>query len=126
MTEPNPLSVFLAHAKEDKPLVLEIYHLLRLDGFLPWVDKENLVPGHHWELEIQKAVRASNVVIARNYVANTPKLRVRPLELSRQSKVRGIYGIVLVQAVHLLCQRNPTPRHAQHDRLRFTRDIGLG
>jgi hypothetical protein len=31
---------------------------------LPWVDKENLVPGHHWELEIQKAVRASNVVIA--------------------------------------------------------------
>jgi hypothetical protein len=64
MTEPNPLSVFLAHAKEDKPLVLEIYHLLRLDGFLPWVDKENLVPGHHWELEIQKAVRASNVVIA--------------------------------------------------------------
>jgi hypothetical protein len=41
MTEPNPLSVFLAHAKEDKPLVLEIYHLLRLDGFLPWVDKEN-------------------------------------------------------------------------------------
>jgi hypothetical protein len=46
--------------------------------------------------------------------------------LSRERQVGGVYGIVLVQAVHLLRQRNPTPRHAQHDRLRFTRDIGLG
>ena len=90
-------------------------------------DRDNLAMdltmGSH-ELPLHRPGRTK--VILRNYVANAPKLRVRPLELSRPSKVCGIYGIVLVQAVHLLCQRNPTPRHAQHDRLRFTRDIGLG
>jgi len=63
MAASNPPRVFLAHSKEDKPLVLEIYQLLQLDGFMPWVDKENLVTGHDWELEIEKAVQESDVVI---------------------------------------------------------------
>jgi hypothetical protein len=64
MVDSSPLSVFLAHAKEDGELVREIFYLLRLDGFAPWIDKENLIPGQDWEYEIRQAVRVSDVVVA--------------------------------------------------------------
>jgi hypothetical protein len=64
MADSHTLRVFLAHSKEDKPLALEIYHLLRIDGFSPWIDKEDLLPGHDWELEIKRAVRESHAVVA--------------------------------------------------------------
>jgi TIR domain len=63
MNESNEFRVFLAHSKEDKPLVREIYFLLQLDGFLPWLDQENLKPGQNWRLEIDKAVAASHAVV---------------------------------------------------------------
>jgi len=54
--------VFLAHSKEDKSLVREIFFLLRLDGFLSWLDEESLVAGQNWEFEIKKAVQSSHAV----------------------------------------------------------------
>ena len=40
-----------------------LYHRLKSDGFNPWLDEEDLVPGQHWEQEIAKAVRTSDVVV---------------------------------------------------------------
>jgi hypothetical protein len=59
----NQLRVFICHASEDKPAVRELYHRLRQDGFNPWLDDEDLLPGQQWRLEIPKAVRKSDVVI---------------------------------------------------------------
>lgn len=57
------LRVFLCHASGDKPTVRGLYHRLRADGFEPWLDEEDLLPGQKWQREIPKAVRASDVVI---------------------------------------------------------------
>lgn len=57
------LRVFLCYATSDKPAVLELYHRLRADNVEPWLDKEKLLPGQDWQLEIRKAIRASDVVI---------------------------------------------------------------
>ena len=57
------LKVFLCHASEDKPRVRELYARLRADGFRPWLDEEDLLPGQEWEREIPKALRESDVVI---------------------------------------------------------------
>lgn len=57
------LRVFLCHASQDKRAVRELYERLRIDGFLPWFDKEDLLPGQNWREEIAKAVRASHFVI---------------------------------------------------------------
>lgn len=59
----NPYTVFLCHASEDKDDVQHLYHRLRLHGVCPWLDEENLVPGQVWEEEIQKAVRANQIVL---------------------------------------------------------------
>ncbi len=58
------LRIFLCHAAEDKPAVKKVYNRLVLEGFQPWLDEENLLPGQDWRYEIDKAVRSSHLVIA--------------------------------------------------------------
>ena len=57
------LRVFLCHASGDKPAVRNLYRRLRVSGFDPWLDEEDLLPGQDWQLEIPKAVRSSDAVI---------------------------------------------------------------
>jgi len=44
-------------------VVRELWSKLRADGVDPWLDKENLLPGENWDLEIRRAVRSSHIVI---------------------------------------------------------------
>lgn len=57
------LRVFLCHASNDKPAVRGLYQRLRQNEFDPWLDEEDLLPGHEWEREIKKAVRGSDIVV---------------------------------------------------------------
>ena len=53
----RPLKVFLCHAHADRDAVRGLYARLTKDGVdrYAWLDKEKLLPGHDWELEIRKA-----------------------------------------------------------------------
>ena len=62
-TEKRPLKVFLCHASGDKPSVRDLYKRLLAEGVNPWLDKEKLLPGQDWRLEIPKAVRDVDVVV---------------------------------------------------------------
>jgi hypothetical protein len=55
--------VFLCHSSRDKAQVRELYWRLKNDGFEPWLDSENLLPGQDWNLEIRRAVRRADVVV---------------------------------------------------------------
>ena len=57
------LKVFLCHSSDDKPKVLEIYHRLLNDGFDAWLDEDKILPGQDWDLEIEKAVNSSDIVL---------------------------------------------------------------
>ena len=59
----SPLRIFLCHSSGDKPEVRNLYQRLSSDGFDPWLDEEDLLPGQEWEVEIPKAVKTSDVVI---------------------------------------------------------------
>ena len=64
MTETRKLKVFLCHASQDKPVVRELYQRLNAENWIdPWLDEEKLLPGQDWDLEIEKAVEASDAVI---------------------------------------------------------------
>lgn len=62
-TEAQSLKVFLCHSSSDKPMVRELFYRLRNDGFDPWLDEENLLPGQEWQQEIPRAVKQSDVVL---------------------------------------------------------------
>jgi hypothetical protein len=58
------LRVFLCHTSQDKPVVRELYQRLLAEGWIdPWLDKEKILPGQEWELEIEESVEAADVVI---------------------------------------------------------------
>ena len=62
-TDKRLLKVFLCHAHADRDPVRALYTRLTKDGVDAWLDKEKLLPGQDWELEIRKAVRESDVVV---------------------------------------------------------------
>jgi hypothetical protein len=61
----SQLKVFLCHASEDKPKVLDAYYqLLKLFPFADyWIDSLKLLPGQDWKLEITRALEESHVVL---------------------------------------------------------------
>jgi formylglycine-generating enzyme required for sulfatase activity len=64
---PDPLRklrVFLCHSSQDKPIVRELYQKLIAEGWIdPWLDEEKLIPGQDWDLEIEKAVETSDIIL---------------------------------------------------------------
>jgi hypothetical protein len=60
---PVPVKVFLCHSSGDKAAVRRLYASLEGEGFTPWLDEEDILPGQNWNREIRKAVRASHVVV---------------------------------------------------------------
>jgi hypothetical protein len=52
----RPLKVFLSYAHADREAVRTLYARLKREGVDVWLDKEKLLPGQDWELEIRKAV----------------------------------------------------------------------
>jgi transcriptional regulator with XRE-family HTH domain len=59
----NTLRIFLCHASEDKGNVRQLYTQLRDEGFQPWLDTEDILPGENWDQAIRQAVRNSDVVL---------------------------------------------------------------
>jgi hypothetical protein len=56
--------VFISYAREDVGPARRLFNSLTEAGAEPWLDVENLLPGQHWELEIEKAIKQTDFVIA--------------------------------------------------------------
>ena len=91
--------IFLCHASEDKPEVEAIYGRLRDEGFQPWMDKIDLLPGQLWRQEIPRALRASdfilvflsqNSVAKRGFVQSEFKLAIDTLEEMPEGAIHTI------------------------------------
>ncbi|MBK8782858.1 MAG: toll/interleukin-1 receptor domain-containing protein [Anaerolineales bacterium] len=79
MPEPKrPLKVFLCHAHADRDPVRGLYTRLTKDGVDAWLDKEKLLPGQDWELEIRKAVRGIIYIYFKSHPSENhmPKLNI--------------------------------------------------
>jgi len=57
------VNVFLCHTSVDKPKVRALYCYLRKQGIKVWFDEVDLVVGQDWQVEIPKALIASNAII---------------------------------------------------------------
>ncbi len=56
--------IFLSYASDDYLDIIPVYRQLKDWGHEPWLDKEKLLPGQTWEIEIEKAVERSDFFIA--------------------------------------------------------------
>ncbi len=60
----SEIQIFLAHASEDKPVVLALHERLKQAGYKPWLDKKDLIPGQNWRSVIPNAIADSQLFIA--------------------------------------------------------------
>ncbi len=56
--------IFLAHAREDKLRVRQLFDDLKARGLDPWLDAVDLMPGQVWKTEIPKAIRRAEIFLA--------------------------------------------------------------
>lgn len=57
------LRVFLCHSSSDKPRARQLAQQLRVLPVSPWLDEEQLLPGHDWQREIRTAITNSHIVL---------------------------------------------------------------
>lgn len=65
----SPFDIFLSYNSQDRAAVREIYRDLRQRGLRPWLDEEELVPGHPWQEGLEAVIgtiRAASVLIGKD------------------------------------------------------------
>ncbi len=82
------LRVFLSYAREDREPVAELYMRLEKEGFRPWMDEMDLLPGESWQVAIRKAIRQADAFLVllsrhsgkRGYVQKEMRLGIETWE----------------------------------------------
>ncbi|HEV2991764.1 MAG TPA: toll/interleukin-1 receptor domain-containing protein [Candidatus Angelobacter sp.] len=62
-SQTSQMDVFLCHSSADKPVVRNLWEKLKADGFAPWLDEKELLPGQQWELAIRKAIDCAGAIL---------------------------------------------------------------
>jgi hypothetical protein len=57
------VSIFLSYGRHDGDKVIPVYDRLVAEGFTPWMDVKNILPGHHREDAIERAMRNADFVL---------------------------------------------------------------
>jgi hypothetical protein len=58
-----PLRVFLCYSPNDQPAIRKLYRRLISEGFNPWLDEENILPGQDWRRATENAVREAESIL---------------------------------------------------------------
>jgi len=91
--------IFISYARENYEKVITIYNKLMSLGAIPWMDKEQLVPGESWDYVIHKEIRKAEFIIIclsntsinkPGYIQNEIEIA---LELSKQKTQEQIFLI---------------------------------
>ena len=56
--------VFISYSQEDSDIAQRLYDDLKNAGIELWFDREDLMPGQDWKLDITKVIRESSVFLA--------------------------------------------------------------
>jgi hypothetical protein len=96
------LRVFLCHCAKDKAIVRDLHSRLQNDGFAPWLDEIELLPGQDWRECIPAAVRRSHVVlICLSNEFNKSGYRQREVRLAREVAEEQPEGTIFLIPVRL-------------------------
>jgi len=89
-------SIFISYAAEDFSYAEKIFYFLKEQGFDPWMDKKNLLPGQNWQYILEDTLKkadfillliSSNSVSKRGYVQREFKRAVDYCEEKLESDI---------------------------------------
>jgi hypothetical protein len=115
--EVNAPQVFICHVNEDKEYAANLYNKFEGAGLKPWLDKENLRGGDHWDKHIRRTIKKVDyfIVLQSNALAKKQIGYVNReinIALDRQEEFRrNIRFIIPVEIEE--CQRLEELEHLQ-------------
>ena len=56
-------TIFMSYAREDRARVERVYESLKAEGFDPWLDTQDIMPGQDWSQVIGQAIRAADCML---------------------------------------------------------------
>lgn len=56
-------NIFISYAREDIEFAVQLHTFLREEGFRPWMDKKDILPGQNWDLTIKKQLEKADFII---------------------------------------------------------------
>ena len=68
--------IFISYAKEDYAIAKRLYDDLSKKGLTPWIDREYILPGQNWKIEIYNAIKQSSYFLALTLNGGRTKLTV--------------------------------------------------
>lgn len=96
------LKVFISYARSDQAKAHDLYKRLTNDGLDAWIDKESLLPGQDWELEIRKFIRRADVVIVcLSKKFNKDGFRQKEVRLALEAALEKPEGEIFIIPVRL-------------------------
>ncbi len=99
----RPLRVFLCYARTDLSVIRGIYDRLIGAGIDAWFDKESLLPGQDWELEIRKAVRNCDaIVVCLSRQFNQAGFRQKEVRLALETAMEKPEGTIFIIPARLV------------------------
>jgi len=75
--------VFISYASEDTEIAQRLYDDLSKAGVELWFDRQSLMPGQDWRLELEKALKESTIFLALISSKSTTKEGFTQKELKR-------------------------------------------
>ncbi|MDP9317054.1 MAG: toll/interleukin-1 receptor domain-containing protein [Chloroflexota bacterium] len=97
--DPRPLRIFLGYEHEDQQSVRRLYNRMRNDGFEPWMQEIDVLPGQDAESEVHRAVLGADVIVvclsgaSINKDGNLRGDTQLVLDIADQQPRRGIYVV---------------------------------
>ena len=52
--------IFLSYARDDQDMVKSVYKRLQAEGYSPWMDQFDILPGENWERSIRAAIQKAD------------------------------------------------------------------
>lgn len=59
----NPPLIFICYAKEDTEAARKLYKRLKQEGFNPWLDEVDILPGQIWDFEINRNMKSADFIL---------------------------------------------------------------
>jgi len=90
------MNIFISYAREDQQIAGQLYQDIKNQGYHPWLDIHDIIPGQKWEIEIKKALKVSdfclvllseNSISKRGYVQKEIKIAIDELDQFPESDI---------------------------------------
>src|SRR5215217_7356661 len=80
-------SIFLSYARDDQDAVKDIYKRLQTEGYSPWMDQFDILPGEDWERTIQRAIKKADffLIFLSNHSVNRRGVLQQEIRLALES-----------------------------------------